>query len=291
MKKKPSQKKLAFSLLELSIVLVVISFLMLTVLKGGQMVSKSKIVGAASLTRASIVDDIEDLALWLETTRAESLDEEEASTDELVTNWYDLADTSFTEYQAQQLTGDNKPSYDKNSINNLPSLYFDGTDHMQVANGFDNNSESVTIFLVVKPTTAAGTLNYFLEKSTGSTSFPYALSSNTTFTLSTSDGTSSPSISSTTSRQSGIVNLVAARKVKSGDMQLWLDGVEENIATNDNSSSGANSQNLTIGCEGGNTNCFTGNIGEIIIYARAITDEEKESVEKYLSSKWGIDID
>ncbi|MFT6331997.1 MAG: type II secretory pathway pseudopilin PulG [Lentimonas sp.] len=284
------KKKLAFSLIELSIVILVIAFLMLGALKGGQMVNKGKTVSAARMTKASIVGKMDDLVLWLETTRSESFDEEEASNGEEISNWYDISDSSLVEYQASQGDAANQPVYSKNSINNLPSLEFDGNDFMNVADGFDQNAETITIFVIVKPSGASGVLNCLLEKSDGSSPYPYSLRANTSYTLEASGG-NTPFVAGVTQRQAGIAYVVSARKVKGGLMHLWINGVSEGGDVIDNTTTGANSEDLTIGCRGdGATGCLTGNIGEIIIFSRALIDEERQDVEKYLSAKWGIEI-
>jgi hypothetical protein len=45
-----------------------------------------------------------------------------------------------------------------------------------------------------------------------------------------------------------------------------------------------------IGKTGDTENYFTGNIGEILVYDRALSETEIETVEKYLGQKWGIAI-
>ena len=50
------------------------------------------------------------------------------------------------------------------------------------------------------------------------------------------------------------------------------------------------SNNAYVGVSTNLTGFMSGDIAEVIIYQRAISDEERNSVELYLSQKWGIAI-
>ncbi len=58
----------AFSLIELSIVILVIGILIAGVVQGTSMVKKSQLVIARNLTKNSPVSRIKDLAAWYETS-------------------------------------------------------------------------------------------------------------------------------------------------------------------------------------------------------------------------------
>ncbi|MBM5781912.1 MAG: LamG domain-containing protein [Pelagibacterales bacterium] len=47
---------------------------------------------------------------------------------------------------------------------------------------------------------------------------------------------------------------------------------------------------LAVGASFSNWEYYQGYIGELIVFSRALNDEERKSVEKYLSQKWGIPL-
>ena len=80
----------AFSLIELSIVVLVIGILIAGVIQGSGMLVDSRLKSARALTRSSPVNGIKDLALWLETTSAESFLSSEAENGTRLTLWNDI---------------------------------------------------------------------------------------------------------------------------------------------------------------------------------------------------------
>ena len=71
-KVKEKTKKTAFSLLELSVVILIIGILITGVMKGGSLVSASRLNSARSLTARSSVGEINGLTAWYETTSLQS---------------------------------------------------------------------------------------------------------------------------------------------------------------------------------------------------------------------------
>jgi prepilin-type N-terminal cleavage/methylation domain-containing protein len=81
--------KNAFTLIELSAVIVIIGILIAGVTTATGLVKKSKIAAAQSLTKASPISGITDNALWLESSTESSFKDTESSTGDTVTTWYD----------------------------------------------------------------------------------------------------------------------------------------------------------------------------------------------------------
>ena len=80
----------AVSLIELSIVVLVIGILIAGVIQGSRMLVDSRLKSARALTRSSPVAGIKDLALWLETTSAESFLSSQAENGTQLTLWNDI---------------------------------------------------------------------------------------------------------------------------------------------------------------------------------------------------------
>lgn len=283
---KAQKIKKGFSLFELSIVIAIIGFLAFGVIKGEELIRKSKTASAASLTKSSIVGKMDNLVLWLETTMPNSFKNNEEVDGGSIETWFDISNAKTTAFNATQPSA-KKPIYTANIINGLPALKFTrsvGT-YISVTNDFDNNTETATIFLVWQPTSVAGQMDLL---SWDSTPYSYLLTSLTTYKLMASDATNTPTVTSTTSRISGVPQIISARKIKNGAMNLWVNGTAEGGTITDNTTSGANSSDLSIGCVG--ANCTDGYIGEIIIFDKALSDQEINDVETYLGKKWAITI-
>ena len=123
------KRKLAFSMIELSIVILIISILIAAVVTSSSVVKKSKNKVAQSITKSSDVNSIKNLELWLETTLPESLENSNNSFDvennDSITNWHDINPQRTPNLVASEAT--NMPTYVEKGINDLPTLFFDGS--------------------------------------------------------------------------------------------------------------------------------------------------------------------
>jgi hypothetical protein len=289
---KQKTQKTGFSIFELSIVILIVALLVVGAMKGGELVRKSKVIAAASLTKSSVVSKMDGLVLWLETTMPDSLNSYEAADGVKVSIWNNISNSKTTTINAIQATPANQPTYISNAINGLPALQFirANSTYMSVDNGFDNYADTLTLFLVWQPTLASGLEMDLLEKWSGSGSYPYVLRSTVTYRFASYDGSLNPSATSTTTRSLGITHLIAARKIKQGAIQIWINGVSEGGTITDTTNNSANNIDLFIGRRGNNSNYTDGYIGEIIIFDRALSDQELQDVQSYLGTKWTITV-
>ena len=67
-----SRPRSAFSLIEISIVILIIGILIAGVIQGGKLLQKFRLQTARSLTNSSVVSEITGLVAWYESTVAES---------------------------------------------------------------------------------------------------------------------------------------------------------------------------------------------------------------------------
>lgn len=283
--------KFGFSLIELSIVILVIGILVIGITQGSRIIREAKLKSARALTAGSPINSISDLAIWLDATSTQSFDDATNNVD--IQNWYNIDPRDTGGKKAIQATAGNRPTYIDKAINDLPSIRFvrANSKYMSVASGFDGDAENVTLFLVWKPSSAAGVENDLLEKWSGGSvvSYPYVLRSTNNYGFGAYDLTNNPGTTSNSNRRIGVTNLISARRIKNGLMQLRLNGVQEVASVTDNTvGKTSNTQNLFIGCRGDITQCTDGDIGEIVIFSRALKDTEIASVEQYLDQKWGI---
>jgi prepilin-type N-terminal cleavage/methylation domain-containing protein len=82
-------KTKAFTLIEVSIVILIVGIMIAGTFIGNRLVAKSRLAAAESLARSSPVPGIKDNMLWLETSLSASIDSSQASDGAAVTAWYD----------------------------------------------------------------------------------------------------------------------------------------------------------------------------------------------------------
>lgn len=154
--------KKAFSLIEISIVILIVGILIAGISKGIDMVYDMRLVTARALTDKSPVGSIENLELWLETTLENSLatgtasftDVKNPNDSDPIGRWNDINPTLINpnnKNHAVQNTLSYQPLYIKDGINGLPALQFDGFDDFFSATDGRTNLSEFTIFIVAKP--------------------------------------------------------------------------------------------------------------------------------------------
>ena len=254
-----------------------------------------KFTGARALTKSSEVSSIPDLVLWLETTSEKSFSTDRPEDGTIIAQWNDINPQMIEsrKYPAINSNSGKQPIYTATAINNLPALRFDGVDdYLAVADGFDNDTENATMFFVWQFNGSGTSEMDLLEKWEGSGGYPYVLRSSSGYYMHAYDGSVVPGPGSVTARKTGVPVIIAARRNKNSVMNLWINGSKEGgDVTDTTSGSTANNGRLCI-CSRltSNINYCNGDIGEVIIFARAISDDEKKVVEKYLGKKWGIRV-
>ncbi len=151
--------KKAFSLFEISIVILIVGLLIVGISKGIDMVYDMRLVTARALTDQSPVGAIENLELWLETTSQNSFatgtasftDVKNPNDSDPIGRWNDINPTPINpnfKNHAVQNTLSFQPLYIKDGINGLPALQFDGFDDFLGATDGKTNFSEFTIFMV-----------------------------------------------------------------------------------------------------------------------------------------------
>lgn len=138
--------KKAFSLIEISVVIVIIGILISGISSGIDLYSDFRITSARSLTLGSKVPRIDGLVAWWETTLEKSFDKNEAINGVKITNWYDANPLSLNKITLTQSNSANKATFKANSINSLPAISFEGGSKYITNNIF---SESFTLIVVL----------------------------------------------------------------------------------------------------------------------------------------------
>jgi prepilin-type N-terminal cleavage/methylation domain-containing protein len=293
MKHKPSS---AFSLIELSIVILIIGILIAGVTQGSRLVGMAKLRGAQTLTKSAPVASIDGLMLWLEPTLDESFADGEADEGVNITQWKDTnPQNSFKYFAVNTNTVGPEPVGPVYKLsdgpNGLPSLLFDGN-LLTLA----NDAAGVNLTAIV---TEGNAFTYFIVSAIiDDSSDSYAIS-NTFWGYdvypSDSDGNrfvygGFPMEFS--SRCGASVEVFSVASNGSGEsVAAYVNGVA--AANNGATGGGVNTgQNiLYIGAyDNAATGPWIGYISEIIIFDHALKDEERQAVEQYLGQKYGIRV-
>ena len=295
--------KKAFSLIELSIVVLIIGILVAGITQGSKLIQKFRIKTAQNLTQSSPVNGIRNLVAWYETTSEASFDSTiDAVSNNKVSNWYDISSQVERKNNATQTTEANRPIYTENDINGLPTLKFTATSSqfLNLPDGtIPYNNSPYTMFVVAKADRACGApvsdcgllgggteisnqyngLRYNLANAVGQdkAGFQSQWWSLDAPTVSYALPVTSPHI------VVNYYNQKARRIIFNGLEQAMSPGATSYINNQ------ATAVNNYIGRFTGGAK-LTGSIAEIIIFDRALIVEEIDSIESYLSKKWGIKI-
>ena len=291
----------AFSLIEISMVILVIGILIAGVSQGIDLYDDYRLASARNLTKNSQVNRIPDLEMWLETTSENSLamgtssftDKANPADQDSIGRWNNINPNilpSARNHATQNnptVSVDNQPKYIRKGINGLPSLLFDGTNDFF---SFDGNflvGADYTIF-VVEARNSNKQLNYFLAGNGNALNTNLHLGYRLEYLLVQAHITKDyfktfPNFTSPIFR---IHSFVFGKEI--GKKIYSNEGSEPSISPTQTSplisyqgASIANYRGISY---------YDGSIAEIIIYSRALIDKERQGVETYLSKKWGIKL-
>jgi len=277
-----SKTKTAFSLIELSVVLIIVALIVVGIFSGRRIITRAKLTSAQNLTSTSPINTTEGNILWLEAVMDKSFKSSEMFNNTNLSVWNNitpitsLVTTTIDPASAAQ-------TYFENGINNLPSVKFDGaTTNNATINLSSLNGTDYTIFVVEKKATAAG--GYFI----GDTTLLLGYSGDGTMVHSQS-GTTAPSENtnaysanvpvSGTNSPARVFSFVQSSAI---GKRIFLDGTQ--LASSSDKSQLSGITNIVIG------KVYTGQIGEIAIFNRALKEFDRRNIEDYLSRKWNRPI-
>lgn len=216
-----------------------------------------------------------NLELWL--------DADDSSTITLngstVSQW---DDKSGNDYHVSQGTASNQPTYTTSVLNSKSVVRFDGND--ELLNGSATvvgGSTNRTVFIVFNSTAGSVTYSVTLGDST-STGQAFGISREIAVRVNNGSRVwSTGAINSTHS-----IVTIALDGTSTTDLSAWKNG--SSLTASSTSAQTINTAAGIIvgnGTSGGN---LTGDVAEVVVYSSALSTTDRESVESYLSSKWGI---
>ena len=291
-----SYNKRAFSLIELSIVILIIGILVAGVTQSSRLIKAMKIQSARQLTMSSPVPSISNLNLWLETTLEKSFNDTETSNGSTITKWYDINSQSSFKNDAYQTNTTRAPIYNFNE--SLPLVNFNGNNDGQFFNLPDDTIPSgdsaFTMFLAIRLAKDAAAKNHdFLCAGMWSNPITLIRLDNTNgfkFTNFTGGVGSTVYWPQTSNQAVGTLTLFTAsyKNTNQRFVSAHVNGVQSfqvNVADARSTGSG---YNRISGNGWVNFEYFRGDIAELIIFSKFLNDEERKSVESYIMKKWSI---
>ena len=279
-------KKFAFSLIELSIVILVIGILMIGVNQGYNLVRSAQISNARSITAKSPILQMSGLLGWYETSLKESLDQTKLKDGDTITTWKDIGPSSILN-GANQLTP-TSVTYAQSSINKIPALKFSGSSKLSIANFSQGASSQATVFLVVKLNYVPDTSNYktIFDADSSSADFSFSIKSNG---VQLNTGTAVATAYADGFSNSG--EYVIAIYFNGLNSKVFINNTNSMIASSDIASSTANQlAGMTLGANKSGTNGFSGFISEVAVFNRVIKVAERKEIFTYFSKKYKIEI-
>ncbi|MFT6331998.1 MAG: prepilin-type N-terminal cleavage/methylation domain-containing protein [Lentimonas sp.] len=283
--------KQGFSLIELSVVMLIIAVLMLAVLKGSSLIDEARLSVARQQTANSPVWDIEGLVSWYETTMVGSFEQNELFDSGVISLWRDLGSSDANSGDAVA-TG--SPIYDSESLNGLPTLEFNGGEYFSVSDGeLINQLTIIIVFKFEARASCSGIEAIMMSEG------PWVIGS-VHFQSNCLDPSMFPryeihptgGFNGNISMSDGKYHIISVVDDNSTTRQMYTDGANVSSAVTDVLNRGMRSYTIGAWDHGNGTveRHLSGNIAEIIIFNRDLNDQERGDVERYLSNKWGIEL-
>ncbi len=287
MQKKPTST--AFSLVEISIVLTIISAIIVGMIKSQALIGKARLSNSQTLTKNSAVKDMSDLVAWYETSLESSFLFNEQNDGLPIGVWQDGNVNGASRKNAEQNTAANKPKFYTEVFNgSIPGIRFDGTDDFMTFDGSKLIGASYTIF-IVEQRRSGSNLSMFLggTDSTNNSNLNVGYASDTSIRHSHYGATTNDFTIPAFSSPKPAIHTFLFNKVTG--QKYWQNGGASSEDNDGAFTAAISSYNgSAIGRYLGNY--FSGDIAEIIIFNRALRTEERQVAETYLSQKYGISI-
>ena len=280
-------KKSAFSLMEISIVVIIIGIIISGITQSSLMVKSSRLQTARSLTQNSPVIDMDNLVVWYETSLENSFIKNEGQDGSSISVWYDNNPQALVKNNAIQATPGSQPKYIANVFNGaIPAIRLDGVDDFLLFNIDDIIGSAYSIF-VVEQRRSIG-LNLFIGGTSANAGGNLLLGywNDALIYFSHYEQAISLATSNYTTPKTIIHSFLFSQSL---GKQYWLNGGGTPDSYN---ASFTNSIYQLPGLSIGRafTSYFNGDIAEVIVFNRALKNSERQLIETYLGKKYNITI-
>lgn len=225
--------------------------------------------------------------------------------------WMDAADTSTSNITSSgglvsnirnkansqnpfvQATGGNQPQTGVSTIAGKNVLRFNGTSNYlscnALASAFTGTDAAVSVFAVYKPIGLTLSPTIFCAANSANTTvlFTHSNSTNNLFRIQKNDD-SSASVSATATTAPTLVPVMFSMSCAGTTLKAWKDEASFYNGAFNVGATTVNTFALGVRPTSAISNYFNGDIAEIIVYNRDLSDAEVTQVNRYLGNKWGI---
>lgn len=276
------QKLRAFSLIEIAAIILIIGILIAGVFTGISLMKKARIQAAQTLTKSSPIATISSNALWLETSLEDSIDGSQSNDGNSVTNWTDQKLVGSKSSITAVGTG---PTY-ANTINHIHAVKFSetvsDTNYLKIADASFLNGTDYTIVVLEKRQIASA--GNFLSTTDSSDvvddklAIGYASDGVIAHSHNSTNYTVTPKVGPYAS-SSETPRLFVFTQSSTEGKKTYINGT---LAAQDTSNTSQLSGVTTLAIGKG----YTGEIGEIAIFTKALGSLDRKIIEDYLAKKW-----
>ena len=318
------RKNRAFSLIEISVVIVIVMIMIAGLLQGSRVISSMRITTARNVTNSSAMPWINYIVTWYDVTAGDAFVESENDDGDKISRW-NGAELRYTDrVNLTQTDETKKPILISNGMYGLPSLKFDGVDDYFMSENLEQSVlsyRSGSVFIVFEPKTTSATAKrtIFYQPVECGREFDvgYGFGGNVgNFGLASSSEDCAVGTNATTSSLNYVVTnekIVASMVISQAPMvqndvsniKIYRNGFLEtstkvgvgyNSALIENSKQYADGYGRVyvgarkISDSATPSSFFEGLLGEMIIFNRSLNNEDRKEIEKYLGKKWGIKV-
>lgn len=292
---KLNKVKKALSIIEMSIVLIVIGILVVGVISGQGLVNNFKIKAAQKLTLSSPIPSIKGILVWYETSLNDSLEIDHETSE--VTKWYDNnpiaePDKKINAYK----TSKELPKYVKNVINGLPVVEFkDSAKNILIDPDNDSLSflagHNYTIF-VVEQRIVSGALSsdegMFLDGSDTQTDYNLQFGYGPSSFMAGNQGRNWDVSINFSDALTPRLHILKFNEDTGKHYKMYSK--EGDYEEDDSSFIGHYLRSYANPVIGGNSGSTDLGLAEIVVFKRSLKKSEIESVKDYLLQKYQIKI-
>jgi prepilin-type N-terminal cleavage/methylation domain-containing protein len=283
-----SSQKTAFTLIEISLVIILIGVISAAILGSISLIDSAKINRSRSLTANVFFKKNSNLIAWYETSSGDSFKKNEVNDNDQITNWFDISSSSLSTKKNILSTSSANITYKKKGINNIPSIKIT-SGNLELANFHQASSSRNTIFIVFQPQSLSSNIATLVDSHSSNSSSSLSIQ-NASVILNLGSTSAIISKNQNSLNFSNGSNYIIAAYFDSSLSKAYINNAAA-FYEKDGVNPGSNQlKGLTIGSNKSSTNQFIGYISEIIIFDGYLKESERTEIFSYLGQKYNIAV-